>query len=257
MSNFEHAAEALSNAREIVVFTGAGISAESGIPTYRDPLKGVWARLDPQSLETAKAFRENPALVWGWYIWRRQQVAEALPNAAHVALSNLATNGQKVSVVTQNIDDLHERAGSVGVMHLHGSLATPKCFACHRSAEISPPEVRCSAMGELVEPPRCGRCNGKLRPGVVWYGENLPADVWKSAIALVKSCDVLISVGTSGTVTPAADIPKLALSHGATVIHVNTEDVSTGAQNELMLIGKATEILTKLCALLPSEEQAL
>ncbi|RAU47910.1 MULTISPECIES: NAD-dependent protein deacylase [unclassified Pseudomonas] len=257
MSDFEYAAEALSNAREIVVFTGAGVSAESGIPTYRDPLKGAWARQNPQSLETAKVFRENPALVWGWYLWRRQQVAETLPNAAHVALNNIATKGQKLSVVTQNIDDLHERAGSVGVLHLHGSLITPKCFACHRPAEIPPPSMTCSADGELVEPPRCVRCNGKLRPGVVWYGEDLPSDIWKSAIALVKSCDVLISVGTSGIVTPAAEIPKLALSHGATVIHVNTEDVSAGAQNELMLIGKATEVLTKLCALLPSEEQAL
>jgi NAD-dependent deacetylase len=257
MSDFEYAAEALSKARLIVVFTGAGISAESGIPTYRDPLKGIWARHNPQSLETAKAFRENPALVWGWYLWRRQQVADAQPNAAHVALSNLASKTRKVSVVTQNIDDLHERAGSAGVMHLHGSLIKPKCFACHRSAEILLPEVLCSAVGGLVEPPRCSRCNGKLRPAVVWYGEDLPSDVWKSAIALVKSCDLVISVGTSGTVTPAAYIPKLALSHGVTVIHVNTEDVSTGAQNELMLIGKATEVLTKLCALLPSEEQVL
>lgn len=114
-----------------------------------------------------------------------------------------------------------------------------------------------SHIGGEVEPPRCVRCNGKLRPGLVWYGEDLPSDVWKSAIALVKSCDVLISVGTSGIVTPAADIPRIALSYGATVIHVNTEDVSTGAQNELMLIGKATEVFKKLCALLPSGEQAL
>ncbi len=169
----------------------------------------------------------------------------------------MAATGRLVSIITQNVDDLHERAGSQEVQHLHGSLATPKCFACHRPAELSQGELVKPKDGALIEPPRCGRCNGKLRPSVVWYGEDLPSDVWKSAIALVKSCDVLISVGTSGTVTPAADIPKLALSHGATVIHVNTEDVSTGAQNELMLIGKATEVLSKLCALLPSEEQAL
>lgn len=114
-----------------------------------------------------------------------------------------------------------------------------------------------SPIGGEVEPPRCVRCNGKLRSGVVWYGEDLPSDVWKSAISLVKSCDVLISVGTSGIVTPAADIPRLALSYGATMIHVNTEDVSTGSQNELMLIGKATEVFMKLCTLLPSGEQAL
>mgnify|MGYP000486176987 CR=1 FL=1 len=255
--DFEHAVKAVSNAREIVIFTGAGISAESGIPTYGVPMSGIWAQQDPRALETAKAFRENPAFVWAWYLWRRQQVAKAEPNEAHLAAHRLTSSDRTVSVITQNVDDLHERAGSVAVLHLHGSLATPKCFACHRPAEIPPPIVTSSADGELVEPPRCARCNGKLRPGVVWYGEDLPSDVWKSAIALVKNCDVLISVGTSGTVTPAADIPKLALSHGATVIHVNTEDVSTGAQNELMLIGKATEVLTKLCALLPSEEQVL
>ncbi|EEB59425.1 NAD-dependent deacetylase 4 [Pseudomonas syringae pv. tomato T1] len=168
-------------------------------------------------------------------------------------MSRLAKSGYIVSVITQNIDDLHERAGSVHVLHLHGSLSTPKCFACHRTAEIPPSHVT-SLIGGEVEPPRCVRCNGKLRPGVVWYGADLPSDVWKSAIASVKSCDVLISVGTSGIVTPAADIPKIALSYGATVIHVNTGDVSTGAQNELMLIGKATDVFKKLFALLPRGE---
>lgn len=257
MTDQMRAVKAISAASCVAVLTGAGISAESGIPTYGVPMPGIWAQQDPRSLETALTFRENPAFVWGWYLWRRQQVAKANPNAAHLAVSQLAKTGRKVGVITQNVDDLHERAGSVDVLHLHGSLATPKCFACHRPAEIPPSSMTCSADGELVEPPRCGRCNGKLRPGVVWYGEDLPSDVWKSAITLVKSCDVLISVGTSGIVTPAAEIPRLALSHGATVIHVNTEDVSTGAQNELMLIGKATEVLTKLCALLPREEQVL
>lgn len=257
MEDSDRARHALSNAKRIVCFSGAGISAESGISTYRDSQTGIWAQYDPGVLETAKAFRENPPLVWGWYLWRRHQVAKAEPNSAHLAMVQLASSKREVSVITQNVDDLHERAGSVDVLHLHGSLVAPKCFACHRPAEIPPPRVTCSADGKLVEPPRCGRCNGKLRPGVVWYGENLPSDVWKSAIALVKSCDVLISVGTSGTVMPAADIPKLALSHGATVIHVNTEDVSSGAQNELMITGKATEVLTKLCALLPRDEQVL
>ncbi|SFY22347.1 NAD-dependent deacetylase [Pseudomonas sp. NFR02] len=251
MSNFERAVEALSNAREAVVFTGAGISVESGIPTYSDPLTGIWARQDPETLETARAFRENPRLIWGWYLWRRYQASIASPNAAHLALSQLSGSGRKISVITQNVDDLHERAGSVGVLHLHGKLSTPKCFACHRPAEIPPPPAIFPADGALIEPPRCGRCNGKLRPGVVWYGEDLPLGIWKSAIALVKNCDVLISVGTSGIVTPAAEIPKLALSSGATVIQINTADVSTGMQNEVMLIGKATDVLPKLCALIP------
>lgn len=138
MPEFRNAAKALLDAPEIVVFTGAGISAESGISTYGDPLTGIWASYDPRNMETAKAFRGNPPLVWGWYLWRRQQVSKAAPNAAHLAVSRLAKSGYSVSVITQNIDDLHERAGSVDVLHLHGSLSTPKCFACHRPAEIPP-----------------------------------------------------------------------------------------------------------------------
>jgi NAD-dependent deacetylase len=256
MSGIEYAAGALSKAHRIVVFSGAGISAESGIPTFEDPLTGIWAQRDPQALETARAFRENPSLIWGWYLWRRQQVTKAEPNAAHLALKELATSERTVSVITQNVDDLHERAGSTDVLHLHGTLATPKCFACHRPSDTPLPNVMCPTEGALVEPPRCARCKGRLRPGVVWYGEELPRNIWKSAITLVRTCDVLISVGTSGVVTPSADIPKIALSSGTTVIHINTKDVTTGAPNELMLIGKATEILTKLCALLSSEVRA-
>lgn len=254
-ADLKRASDALSNAGHIVCFSGAGISAESGIATYRDPLTGIWAQHDPRALETASAFRKNPQLVWGWYLWRRQQVVDAQPNAAHLAVSQLAATGRKVSVITQNVDDLHERVGSVGVLHLHGSLSTSKCFACHRLGTLPEHQMPIPSEGALIEPPRCGRCSGKLRPNVVWYGEDLPSGVWKSAIALVKSCDVLISVGTSGIVTPAADIPWLALSSGATVIHVNTEDVSTAEPNELMLIGKATEVLPKLFALVPRAEQ--
>lgn len=122
----------VGDAKRIVVFTGAGISAESGISTFRDPLTGIWARHNPQKLETASAFREDAALIWGWYLWRRAQVAQAAPNAAHQAIVQLARS-REVTVNTQNIDDLHERAGSADVIHLHGSLAQPKCFACHRT----------------------------------------------------------------------------------------------------------------------------
>jgi NAD-dependent deacetylase len=250
---FGRAARVLLDANKIVCFTGAGISVESGIPTYRDRLTGLWARHNPEHLETAKAFRENPPLVWGWYLWRRRQVAQAEPNAAHLALRQIASLGRRVSIITQNIDDLHERAGSVEVLHLHGSLAKPKCFACHRPAELSQDQTSVAEEGALIDPPRCKRCNGKLRPGVLWFGEDLPSGVWKSAIALVKSCDVLISVGTSGVVTPAADIPELALSSRAVVIHVNTKDVGMGDPNELMLIGRAAEVLSHLCTLISNE----
>ncbi|HFQ9247447.1 NAD-dependent protein deacylase [compost metagenome] len=249
MDNLDRAAELLLNASRVVCFSGAGISEASGIPTYQHNLTGLWSGLDPRTLETANAYRENPKLVWGWYLWRRRKVLLAQPNAAHLALPSLAGLGREVSVITQNIDDLHERAGSKDVLHLHGSLTTPKCFACHRQSELTSDDLSIPDEGALIEPPRCKRCNGKLRPGVVWYGEDLPTGVWKSALLLVQSCDVFISIGTSGTVTPAADLPGIALSAGAKVIHINTVDVSLGEPNELMLVGRAADILTKLSAL--------
>lgn len=252
MSDMQRASFALQSARSVVFFTGAGISAESGIPTFRDKLTGLWAGYDPQRLETAEAFRANPALVWGWYLWRKHQTTQAQPNAAHLVPSRLAATGRQVSVVTQNIDDLHERAGSVDVIHLHGSLAQPKCFACHRPAELSEEQQLVHAVhavhGDVqeVEPPRCRRCNGKLRPAVVWFKEDLPRTAWKTAMEMVTTCQVLVSVGTSGIVTPAADIPEIALAAGATLIHVNLEDVSLDNANELMLIGSASEVLPAL-----------
>ncbi|WP_110949219.1 SIR2 family NAD-dependent protein deacylase [Pseudomonas bohemica] len=246
MATLGQAREALRNAKTIVCFSGAGISAESGIPTYRDGMTGLWAGQSAQQMETAKAFRQNPQLIWGWYLWRRQHVARAQPNAAHRSLSQLIRRERPIPIITQNIDDLHERAGSVDVVHLHGCLSSSKCFACHRPARVTPVPIQ--EEGALVEPPRCVHCNGRLRPGHVWYGEELPAGTWKSAVSLVKNCDVLLSIGTSGVVTPAASLPGIALSAGATVIHVNTADVSLDAANELMLIGKATEILTQLCS---------
>ncbi|WP_416364689.1 SIR2 family NAD-dependent protein deacylase [Pseudomonas sp. NFX183] len=246
MTVVEQAADLLQKAKKVVFFTGAGISADSGIPTYREKLSGVWAGLDPRDLETARAFRENPSLVWGWYLWRRLRVAQAEPNAAHLAIPRMAHSLRQVSVITQNIDDFHERAGSSNVLHLHGSLAMPKCFACHRPAVVSPDQSAVPEDGALIEPPRCQRCNGRMRPAVVWYGEDLPPSSWKAAILLVKNCDLMVSVGTSGIVMPAAGLPDLALASGASVIHVNKADVAMGDQKELMLIGVAAEILPML-----------
>ncbi|MGY3170845.1 NAD-dependent deacetylase [Pseudomonas sp. TE12234] len=246
MTVIEQAVDILQKAKKVVFFTGAGISADSGIPTYREKLSGIWAGLDPRDLETAKAFRENPALVWGWYLWRRLRVAQAEPNAAHISIPRMAHSQRQVSVITQNIDDLHERAGSSDVVHLHGSLAMPKCFACHRPGAVSPDQSAVPEEGALIEPPRCQRCNGRMRPAVVWYGEDLPPQAWKAAVLLVKDCDLMVSVGTSGIVMPAAGLPDLALASGASVIHVNKADVAMGDQKELMLIGSAAEVLPML-----------
>lgn len=242
----QRAADAIRTSKRIVFFTGAGISAESGIPTFRDKLTGLWEKYDPQRLETADAFRENPALVWGWYLWRRRQMSRAQPNSAHISIPRFADAGRQVSVITQNIDDLHERAGSMSLVHLHGSLMDVKCFACHRPVELAPEQLQIAEEGQLIEPPRCVRCNGRLRPGVVWFKENLPEGAWRSAVRLVRDCELLISVGTSGVVTPAADIPEMARAAGATVIHVNLEDVGLGEANEIMLLGSAGVVLPTL-----------
>lgn len=249
MDNLVKAAEALRSAQHIMVFTGAGVSAGSGIPTFRDELTGLWERQDPQRLETAQAFRKNPALVWGWYLWRRQQVMQAKPNAAHQAIHRLSGSGRSVTVVTQNIDDLHERAGNQEVLHLHGSLMRPKCFACHRFVVEPLVFPIIPAEGALIEPPRCRRCNGRLRPAIAWFGEDLPPGAWKTASQAARQCDVLLSVGTSGVVRPAADLPDIALASGAVVIHVNSVDVSMTGPNEIMLIGPAEKILPQLIAL--------
>ncbi|MBD8708460.1 NAD-dependent protein deacylase [Pseudomonas sp. CFBP 13711] len=245
MPDADRAVAALKAAKNIVFFTGAGISAESGIPTFRDKLTRVWSTHDPEKLETAKAFRENPALVWGFYLWRRNQMSQAKPNAAHLAIQRLASTDRTVAMITQNIDDLHERAGSADVAHLLGSLITPKCFACGRSAEL---QVCQYDFQHAVEhdPPRCPRCNGRLRPSITWFGEDLSPAVWKSAVKTSESCDVLVSVGTSGVGTPAAEIPHIALSSGAVVIHVNLVNVSIGTANKLMIVGKASEALPAL-----------
>lgn len=249
MDPLTKAAEALRSAQHIMVFTGAGISAGSGISTFRDRLTGLWERQDPQRLETAQAFRENPALVWGWYLWRRQQVMQAQPNAAHRAIHRLSGSGRSVTVVTQNIDDLHERAGNQDVLHLHGNLMHPKCFACHRYVAepldfpVTPTE------GALIEPPRCRRCNGRLRPAMVWFGEDLPPGAWKTASRAARQCDALLSIGTSGVVRPAADLPDIAMASGAVVIHVNTLDVSMNGPNEIMLIGPAEKAVPHLIGL--------
>ena len=176
-------AEALRNCRHLLVFSGAGVSAESGIATFRDALSGLWARFDPARLATPEAFVADPELVWGWYEWRRQQVLRAEPNAAHRAIAELARRVPRLTLVTQNVDDLHERAGSQAVIHLHGSLHAPRCFDCAApyaglDTELSEPE-----QGRHLPPPHCGVCGGRVRPGVVWFGEALPQLALQQAFA--------------------------------------------------------------------------
>ena len=235
--------ERLAAARHVVVFTGAGVSAESGIPTFRDALTGLWSRFDPMELATADAFRRDPALVWGWYEWRRARVAKAQPNAAHVAIAAVARRVPRLTVVTQNVDDLHERAGSEP-LRLHGSLFAPRCFDCGRPAPL--PAATPASDGERLEPPACERCGGAVRPGVVWFGEPLPEETLAHAFEAASNCDVIFSVGTSSVVYPAADIPFVAARAGAVVVQVNPDRTPLDAVAAFNLRGTAAEILPRL-----------
>ena len=185
---------ALQQAKQVVVFTGAGVSAESGIPTFRDALTGLWERFDAEDLATPDAFRKDEELVWGWYEWRRMRVLRSQPNPAHLAIAALARHVPRLTVVTQNVDDLHERAGTVDVLHLHGNLHSPRCFACGRAHILRvgiPGEPDC---GRRLCPPRCHHCGGSVRPGVVWFGEDLPVKELSCAFAAASECDVLLAL---------------------------------------------------------------
>ncbi|MFB1012092.1 MAG: NAD-dependent deacylase [Thiopseudomonas sp.] len=241
--------DAVQQARHLVIFTGAGVSAESGVHTFRDALTGLWARFDPAQLATPDAFMRDPALVWGWYEWRRQLLLKVQPNAAHHAIARLQRGLPGVTVITQNVDDLHERAGSRAVLHLHGSIFAPRCFDCARPhAFDAPPQLDHE---QAVEPPRCTDCGGPVRPGVVWFGESLPETALSAAFAAAESCDCLLSIGTSGVVHPAALIPTMASRAGATVIHVNPEPVPVRHAREYSLQGPAGVIVPLLAGGLP------
>ncbi|RVW08337.1 NAD-dependent deacylase [Prescottella agglutinans] len=218
--------EAARAARRVVVFSGAGMSAESGVPTFRDAQTGLWERYDPAELATPQAWESNRALVWAWYQWRTGLVRRVQPNAGHRAL---ATWAQQVplTLVTQNVDDLHERAGSEVAAHLHGSLFTPRCSVCAApypsdgGLDVEP--------GGPVTPPTCASCGGDVRPGAVWFGEPLPEEAWTRAADAVDACDLMVVVGTSAVVYPAAGLPLRAVESGATVVEINPEATDLSA----------------------------
>lgn len=211
----------LANARLVLVFTGAGVSAESGISTFRSP-DGLWAKFSPQELANVDAFLRNPQLVWEWYQARRQAITEAEPNAGHVAIAKLQELIPKVVVVTQNIDGLHARAGSADVIELHGSALRNFCIQCRRRYDDP-------AFLTLQEVQQC-QCGGFIRPDVVWFGEMLPTEAVERSWRLAAEANVLFSIGTSSQVWPAAELPFVALEHGAYVVEVNTETTPLTAQ---------------------------
>lgn len=214
--------EAASTARRVVALTGAGMSAESGIATFRDRDTGLWSRFDPMTLATTQAFEDDPDLVWAWYLWRIGVIGQAQPNPGHVALGEWQRRGTTVHVVTQNVDDLHERGGSTDVLHLHGELNALRCFDCG-TAYTEPVEPGGEPL-ERIPPPTCAECGGNVRPGVVWFGEMLPPGVFDDAVALIEQADLVLVIGTSGMVYPAAGLPGVARGAGVPVVEINPDE---------------------------------
>lgn len=238
--------EALRRARHAVVLTGAGVSAESGIPTFRDRLTGLWEKFDPAELATPEAFRRDPALVWGWYEWRRAKLRHAQPNAAHVAIARLAAKLPRLTLVTQNVDDLHERAGSASVLHLHGQLARPYCATCGEAYACPALEADLPEGGRRIEPPCCAACGGRVRPGVVWFGEALPQAPWQAAVAAATACELFFCIGTSAVVQPAASLIGRARRSGATTVQVNPNPTEMDREVDYALRGPAGQIMPAL-----------
>jgi NAD-dependent deacetylase len=232
----------LARARHVAVLTGSGISAESGVPTFRDAQTGLWAKFRPEDLATPEAFAREPKLVWEWYAWRREIVARAEPNAGHRALVALEKHVPRLTLITQNVDGLHQRAGSTDVIEFHGNIARSKCS--REGIEIEAPD------DALEVPPRCPRCGAYLRPDVVWFGEMIPPLALERALGAAKSCDLFLSIGTSSQVHPAASLAEAAQAAGACVVEINPERTPNSRFAAHLLTGPAGEMLPALLAAL-------
>jgi NAD-dependent deacetylase len=230
--------ELLRSATNIAVLTGAGISAESGIPTFREAQTGLWAQYDPGQLATPEAFHSDPKLVWDWYLWRREIIKNAHPNPGHMALVELEHNFSSFTLITQNVDGLHQTAGSKQVVELHGNIFRSKCSRDNLEFPVDPPDCG--------YPPRCPSCGGYLRPDVVWFGESLPEEALKRALQVTQDCQVFLSIGTSSLVEPAASLPFFAQNNGATVIEINPQSTPLTQYANLSIRGSAGEVLPYL-----------
>ena len=230
----------LQSARTITVLSGAGISKESGIPTFREAQTGLWENYEATELATPQAFRRNPKLVWEWYQWRRSLVTQAEPNPAHRALVLMEQKSPSFHLITQNVDGLHQRAGSTNLIELHGNILRTKCFENNHHIK------KWQEDGQI--PPRCPTCGGRLRPDVVWFGENLPATAIERAVAAAQHSEIFLSIGTSGLVNPAASLPYLAKEAGALLVEVNPDHTPLSNYTDYLLNGPAGEILPRLVA---------
>lgn len=238
----DRATAELRKAQRVCVLTGAGISAESGIPTFRDALTGLWEKFNPEDLATPEAFERDPKFVWDWYEFRRELILKVEPNPGHYALAELAHLVPSLTLVTQNVDGLHQRAGSRGVLEYHGNILRDRCTVEQIIADRSEDSRRGM--------PRCAACGGLLRPDVVWFGEAIPAGPMLAAAEAAQDCDVFLSVGTSSLVYPAAGLAETALGRGARVIEINPNRTDLSAAADFVLAGPSGVLLPRLLAAL-------
>ncbi|HNS60088.1 MAG TPA: NAD-dependent deacylase [Anaerolineales bacterium] len=225
-------------AGKLVALTGAGVSQESGLRTFRDAQTGLWAKHKPEDLASPQAFQRDPKLVWDWYAWRREAIKGARPNAGHYALVELESKIPQFTLITQNVDGLHRMAGARNLLELHGNIQRARCSDCGTYAETWDED------SESV--PRCEECDGLLRPDVVWFGESLPRDQLEKAVEASRACDIFLSVGTSGVVQPAASLAHAAKNNGAVVVEVNMEPTPLTPKVDFFFQGKSGEVLPAL-----------
>jgi len=228
----------LRKAERVTALTGAGVSQESGLRTFRDARTGLWSQYKPTELASPEAYERDPKLVWDWYAWRREAIKGVRPNPGHYALVDMAHHFPDFNLITQNVDGLHRMAGSQKIIELHGNIQRVKCSSCGRQAGAWD-----EADGEV---PHCENCDGLLRPDVVWFGESLPRAELESAVEAARACQVFFSIGTSGVVQPAASLAYAAHNRGAVVVEVNAEPTPLTVKVDFALHGKSGEILPAL-----------
>lgn len=211
----EGLAALLRGAKKIAVLTGAGVSAESGVPTFRDAQTGLWAKFRAEDLATPEAFLRNPRMVWEWYLHRRETLTHVEPNPGHYALAEIEHRLPEFTLITQNVDGLHARAGSRNIIELHGNILRTKCFDAGHLIDALADDNRV--------PPHCPICDSPLRPDVVWFGEMLPAGAMESATDAAGNCELFLNIGTSAMVYPAAELPDIARRAGVVVVEINPD----------------------------------
>lgn len=241
--------ERLIKANHVIFFTGAGISAESGISTFRGQ-NGLWSKFKPEELANFDAFIKNPDLVWQWYQYRRKIINESKPNNGHLSIAEMENYFEEVTVITQNVDNLHRRAGSKNILELHGNIERNYCVNCKTFYGLNEFEANNRI-------PRCKKCGGLIRPDVVWFGENLPAGVFENAEQYARKSDICFIVGTSAIVYPAAYIPVTAKKSGAYLVEINIEETEITGSVDYSIIGKSGEVLPQIAELVKSRKKAL